>query len=249
GHFTRRTDLLPADLADVDDRHRYTRSLFVDVNGDHAPDLVLGADDHTVDSRVLLKDGSGHFHDAPATLPPKPLGPGSILISLASFDVNGDGRPDLVAGFTPGDPFYVGRRLQVLIGNGDGTFRDETEQRLPTQDSGQGWPYAIRVADFNGDGFLDFTVDVNHYPVETAPIYLNDGKGVFHPVPFAVPAQLFDLVDANRDGRPDVFSVAAGTPEQHLLQLEIALPSAPRGLRATVGRTGIGLTWTPVAGA
>jgi FG-GAP-like repeat len=251
GHFSRRTDLLPADLQDPDGVHRYTRSLFADVKGDDAPDLVLGADNNTANSRVLLNDGSGHFHDAPP-LPPKPLGPTSILISLATLDINRDGRPDLLAGFTPGDPFYVGRRIQVLINNGDGTFRDETAQRLPKQDSGQGWPYAIRVADFNGDGHLDFTVDVNHYPVENAPIYLDGGKGIYHEVPFSAAAQLFAIVDANGDRRPDIFSTVAGGGgglEQHFVQLEIVTPAAPRGLRALGRQNGIHLIWRRVPGA
>jgi hypothetical protein len=247
GRFTRRTDLLPADLVDLDDHHRYTRSLFVDVNGDRAPDLVLGADDHTLDSRVLLNDGSGHFRDASAPLPPKPLGPGSILISLATLDANRDGKPDLIAGFQNGD--FTGRRVQILIGNGDGTFRDETAQRLPEQDSGQGWPYAIRVADFNGDGLSDFTVDVNIFPVEDAPIYLDDGNGVYHPVAFGGnPGQFWTVVDANGDGRPDIFSVLGGSPEQHFVQLVVVPPSAPRGLHASARRDGIHLSWSPVDG-
>jgi hypothetical protein len=247
GHFSRRTDLLPADLQDADGQHRYTRSLFVDVNGDRAPDLTLGADNNTTNSRVLLNDGSGHFHDAPAPLPPKPLGPTSILISLATLHINQDGIPDLIAGFQHQD--FTGRRLQVLIGNGDGTFHDETAQRLPEQDSGQGWPYAIRLADFNGDGKLDFTVDVNN--LEHAPIYLDNGNGVYQEVPFAPAAQLFAIVDANGDRHPDIFSTAAagGNPEQHFVQVEIVTPATPRGLRAVGRHTGIHLSWHSVPGA
>jgi hypothetical protein len=251
GHFSRRTDLVPADLQDADGHHRYTRSLFVDVNGDGAPDLVLGADDFTVDSRVLLNDGSGRFHDAPA-LPSKPLGPASILISLATLDVNRDSRPDLLAGFTPGTPNYVGRRIQVLINNGDSTFRDETARRLPQQDSGDGWPYATRVADFNGDGHLDFTVDVTHFPVEHAPIYLDQRNGVYQEAPFEAAAPLFAIVDANGDAHPDIFSTLAGGggySEKHFLQLEIVAPATPRGLRAIGRHNGIHLTWSNVRGA
>jgi hypothetical protein len=168
GHFTRRLDLLPADMQDIRGTHRYTRALFVDVNGDHSPDLVLGAENNTIDSRALINDGSGHFHDASAPLPAKAFGPTSILISLVTLDVNGDGKPDLIAGFQRED--FTGRRLQILIGNGDGTFRDETPQRLPQQDEGRGWPYAIRLADFNGDGRLDFGVVINGAPDERAPL-------------------------------------------------------------------------------
>jgi hypothetical protein len=194
-----------------------------------------------------LNDGGGHFHDAPAPLPPKALGPGSILISLATLDVNRDGKADLIAGFQNGD--FTGRRLQILVGNGDGTFRDETAQRLPEQDSGQGWPYAIRIADFNGDGLPDFTADVNIFPIEDAPIYLDDGTGVYHPVPFGGnPGQFWAIVDANGDGHPDIFSVLSGNPEQHFVQLEVIAPAAPHGLRAAGRRDGIHLTWTLVRG-
>jgi hypothetical protein len=253
GHFTRLDGALPRETAF--NHGAYLRSLLLDVNGDGSPDLVLGADGPNPDSTVLLNDGTGHFHEAPApSFPPKPeaFGPTGILIGLASLDINHDGRPDLLAGFTSYNPFYVGRRLQVLINNGDGTFRDETAQRLPEQDSGEGWPYAIRVADFNGDGLPDFTVDVNHFPIENAPIYVDDGNGVYREVPFAAPAQLFAIVDANGDGHPDVFSTfsgGGGGPERHFLQLEIVAPAAPRNLRAIGRHDGIHLTWSHVSGA
>jgi hypothetical protein len=261
GHFTRRLDLLPADIQQVETVGRYTRSLFVDVNGDHAPDLVLGADDHTPNSVVLINDGTGHFHYGPALLPPKPFGPNAIVISLATLDVNGDGLPDLLAGFTRGDPRYLGRFIQVLINNGNGTFRDETAQRMPSQDGGQSWPAAIRLADFNGDGHLDFVVEVNAANganTERVPLYLDDGTGIYHPVPFAAAAPLsgtvesFGIVDANGDGHPDVFSTFAangGIPERHTVELQVVRPSAPTGLRARSRPASISLTWRAVAGA
>jgi FG-GAP-like repeat len=248
GHFTSRRDLLPSFVLDNYGPHRYTRSLFVDVNGDHAPDLVLGGENNTPDSRVLLNDGTGHFHDAPAPLPPKPFGPTSILISLATLDVNGDGKPDLIAGFQRQD--FTGRRLEILIGNGDGTFRDETAQRLPQQQDGVGWPHAIRVADFNGDGHLDFSVDVNGAD-EPAAIYLDDGTGTYHFFPFTPANWLFGIVDANGDGHPDIISSGGGeTLEPHDLQLDVVAPSAaPAGLRAIGSRTDVRLAWKRVPGA
>jgi hypothetical protein len=216
---------------------------------------VLGANTQTESSRVLLNDGTGHFHDTPTpSFPPKPayFGPTGILISLATLDINHDGRPDLLAGFTSDNPFYVGRRIQVLVNNGDGTFRDETAQRLPQQDEGQGWPYAIRVADFNHDGHPDFAVDVTHYPEEQTAVYLDGGSGVYREAPFTPTAPLFAIVDANHDGYPDIFSTfsgGGGGPEKHFLQLQIVAPRAPLGLRAVGKHDGIHLTWHPVRGA
>ena len=249
GHFTRRTDLLPSDVQDVDGTHRYTRSLFVDANSDGSPDLVLGADDHTVNSRVLLNDGNGHFHDAPTRFPAKPLGPTSILISLAALDVNRDGRTDLLAAFTPGNPFYVGRRIQVLINDGDGAFRDETGQRLPEQDAGAGWPEAIRVADLDGDGQADFGVSVNGASEERAPIYLADGKGGYRPVTIRSSQPWLLFADANRDGRADIISAVGGDTERIDVQLQLVTPSAPTGIRAVAIRDAIRISWRPSTSA
>ena len=250
GHFTRRLDLLPPELQDTSSR-TYTRSLFLDANSDGAPDLVLGASNQTADSTVLLNDGTGRFHFVANALPPKPFGPTSILISLASFDINRDGRPDLLAGFQHGD--FSGRRIQVLIGNGDGTFHDETGSRLADQDQGQGWPYALRVADVNGDGALDFGVSVYQAPSEFGPLYLNDGTGVFHRTALPAASQAFLFLDADRDGHVDLFDAFAGGPgrqERHEVQLQLVRPAAPAGLHASRNhRDRIVLTWRKVRGA
>ena len=250
GHFTSRRDLLPSFLLDNYGPHQYTRSLFVDLNGDHAPDLVLGGSNDTPDSRVLLNDGTGHFHDAPAPLPAKAFGPDAILISLATLDVNSDGKADLIAGFQRKD--FSGRRLEILIGNGDGTFRDETSQRLTQQQEGQAWPYAIRVADFNGDGHLDFVVDTNSGGLgdTSTAIYLDDGTGTYHMFPFTPANWLFGVVDANGDGYPDIVSSGIGdTTEPHDIQLQLVVPSAPTGLRASGTATGVRLAWKRSTGA
>lgn len=250
GHFTRRIDLLPDELQNPN-AGRYTRSLFLDVNGDRAPDLVLLAEDHTPASRILLNDGTGHFHFAPQPLPPKPFGANAIGIAIAPLDVNGDGKPDLIAGYTRGDPFYQGRHIQVLVNDGNGAFRDETTTRLPQQDDGPSWPYAIRVADFNGDGRLDFAVDANSGPTPNDPssIDVDDGTGVYRPQAFQPASWLWAPIDVNRDGRPDIVSVEAGAPESYVAQLQVTTPTAPTGLRARRQAKGIALSWTATPGA
>jgi hypothetical protein len=249
GHFTQRLDLLPPEVLDAN--HPYTRSLFVDVNSDGAPDLVLGASNQTSESSVLLNDGTGHFRLVSNALPAKPFGATSILISLASFDIDRDGRPDLLAGFQRSD--FSGRRVQALLGRGDGTFRDETAERVADQDAGQGWPYAIRVADVNGDGALDFGVSVNQAPSERGPLYLNDGGGVFHRVALPATSPAFLFLDANRDGHVDLFDALAGGPggqERHQVQLQQVRPGVPTGLRASRNRSDrIIVNWQAVSGA
>lgn len=251
GRFTRSSGRLPA--AQADPRlNRYTRSLFLDANGDGAPDLVLGAENNTPSSAVLLNDGAGRFEAVPNALPPKAFGPTGITISLAALDANRDGKIDLIAGFQRAD--FSGRLLQVLIGNGDGTFRDETAALLPTQNEGPSLPYAIRVADLDGDGCSDFGVALSQGPQnERPPIYVADAAGVFRLSILSSSGPVFSFVDANRDGRPDVLaSTSGGTAglERHELLLQVAAPRAPAGVAASrTRRDRIRVTWRAVPGA
>lgn len=244
GRFARAAGRLP-----VPDGNRYTRSLFVDANGDGAPDLVLGADNMTRSSAVLLNDGAGDFRSVPNALPPKEFGPTGILISLATLDANRDGRADLIAGFQRAD--FTGRRIQVLIGNGDGTFRDETAARLPTQSEGAHWPYAIRVADLNGDGRADFGVALSQSAQPERPaLYVDDGTGTFRMTIAQRTGPVFSFVDANRDDRPDILSSQSGETERHELQLQLQLAPPPKPGRVTATAVGstIRVAWRASAG-
>jgi len=257
GHFRISADALPADLAAPSAPH-YDGSALVDVNGDRSPDLVLAGSPGTP-NRVLLNDGAGHFHDLANALPAKPWGIDSEGLAVASVDLNEDGHMDLLIAYTKNNPFYKGRWIQVLINNGDGTFRDETSTRLPQTDNLDEWPYAIQVADLNGDGKPDIAVSAYWYPPTTPPFYLNRGDGTFSPLPtdaFASqPPAMFTLLDANNDGLPDILGApwrTGGAPEQHYLIEQLPpLPAVVTAATASRGtyRDRVHLSWLPVAGA
>ena len=226
GHFLRGEGRLPP--AQVDrSQNEYTRSLFVNANGDAAPDLVLGAADGTLTSAVLINDGTGHFAALAGALPPKAFGLSGITTALVPIEINGDTTPDLVMGSTNG-PARNGRELQLLIANGDGTYRDETSSRLADPPNPYAsWPYAIRVGDLNADGRSDFAVSPSSAGMEQPALYLNDGGGAFRRhLPAEPRVGIFTFLDAGSDGRLDIFASSpivdpfasyGGTTERHFV--------------------------------
>jgi len=229
GHarFSVLEDGLPSDMVGPRADIKYTRAAFADVNGDGTPDLVLAGEQDTPDA-VLINDGTGHFSRLDGAMPPKPFGGHAEGLAVQPVDLNGDGKPDLVLAFTKTSPFYVGRWIQILINNGDGTFRDETTSRLPPQaDNSDAWPYAIEVADLNNDGKPDFGVTAFSKPGGAAAVlFLNRGDGTFTTLAMPNhPAAQFVLTDVNHDGRIDIVDGSpSGGLERFRVFLQLAAP-------------------------
>ena len=127
-------------------------SVFVgDVNHDGKPDLIVpssvgGANPHQfVD--VLLGNGNGTFQGAISS--PSIASQGSML---AVGDLNNDGNPDIAAVGTSLFGFQGGGNLvDVLLGNGDGSFVTDPGSPFPTGYN----PVVPLIADLNGDGKQD----------------------------------------------------------------------------------------------
>jgi hypothetical protein len=113
--------------------------------------------------------------------------------SVAVGDFNGDGARDLVVS-NRGD-----NTVSVLLGNGDGTFRDAVA--YPTGSA----PAFVAVGDFNGDGRLDIvTADSGS---NTLSVLLGNGDGTFQDAlrynPHLTPT-FVAVGDFNGDGRLDL---------------------------------------------
>jgi hypothetical protein len=228
GHFHVASGLLPPEIEDGN-RNSFTASAFADVNGDGHPDLILGGSHGCTNglaprnpSQVLLNDGSGHFHVPEGALPPKPFGPTTETLDVKPVDLNHDGHVDLVVASTDAPPHatdcytdaYRGRIVQILIGNGDGTFRDETATRLPQDRHAESLDYIknLTLADLKGDGAPDILTETVVPPNGDAvddTVYLNDGNGLFRPLPAGYPFADFHAhaLVGEADGRRDVFLV------------------------------------------
>jgi len=103
-------------------------SAFADLNGDGYPDLILGGDgDQNYAGSVYFNDGKGGFRTTEYKLPAGLFGAkNTITVDVLPFDVDGDGKVDLVLSQTANSPFYAGSKLQILINKGNGTSAKKT---------------------------------------------------------------------------------------------------------------------------
>ena len=148
--------------------------------------------------KMYLGNGDGTFQK-PRVIKQNPSL--SLVPFLMSTDVNGDGNADLI--YSDGNS-----QINVLLGNGDGTFR---KAKLTSYDSSP--PAVLLVGDFNSDG----KVDILSVGLGKVTLLAGNGDGTFATEPSIAILGLLDpgyeplvLADFNNDGLMDF--VAAGSP-------------------------------------
>jgi hypothetical protein len=180
----------------------YTTSAFADLNNDGAPDLILGQGNENRDSHVLLNDGAGYFILVDEPLPPTIYAPRQQPVDIKSGDLDNDGFLDMMISDTRHS--YSGNYTQVLIGNGDGTFQEQTLSWLPQEENDDSWKPWLHLIDLDYDGDLDLV----EWPFGPEPLFYLNSAGAFHSISnvFNIGVDnLFTFVDLDRDGLLDAF--------------------------------------------
>jgi Ca2+-binding RTX toxin-like protein len=161
--------------------YRYVVSEFYDVDLDGDPDLILGtAGRLNKDSVILYNDGRGEFSNsrvlpmAPDFSPPASEVQTTTANDIDIADVNGDGRPDILVSYISG--FLLGGYLQINIQRADGSFLNETQDRLPqTVDANDSALWDTVATDMDADGDLDLVLLYQDH----IELHTNDGSGRF----------------------------------------------------------------------
>jgi adhesin/invasin len=153
---------------------------------------------------VYLNDGTGHFTLSKNYL----IGTTTVHVarSLATVDLNGDGKLDLIV------PDISNSTVAVLYGKGDDTFQDAIEFATPYTSTG------VAIGDFNKDGKPDIVAAASSGCCPWSggiAVLLNNGNGTLQsPVLYADPSGVDNgqvaVADLNADGKLDVVESSEG---------------------------------------
>ena len=162
------------------------------------PDCI-GPDSGSGTIAVLYGYGNGTFQSA--TLNPA----GNAPVAVAAADLNGDGRPDVVATNPSADS------LTIMLATAGGGFGSPVG--LPLGPGGSVAPVSVTAADFNGDGRIDLAAVGSSSGL--VYVTIGNGDGTFHaPVAYAAApgANFIVTADVNGDGHPDLLVASQGPP-------------------------------------
>jgi hypothetical protein len=166
-----------------------------DLNNDNRLDFVV-ANAGTNNIGILLGFVYRSFHSPKTYSKKDALGPWCNVVG----DFNNDNYLDIAVGFLKSD------EIGILLGNGDGSFRDFMFYSTGTKSQ----PSSLSIYDFNNDGRMDIIV-CNH-GIRNIAILLGYGNGSFATMgTYSTGArsspQATEIADMNKDGQMDIVVV------------------------------------------
>jgi hypothetical protein len=232
--------------------------LVADLSGDSRLDIFV-ANDGTA-CRLFENRGDLRFEEVGLAAGVAFDGRGQALagMGVASGDVDGDGRADLVVSN------FLGRATTAFLARGDGLYRDDSASVGLWATTRDVLGFGLAACDFDSDGDLDLIQANGHVldrarlgtPSAMRPTLLANDRGRLRDAsagagPWFTRARLgrgLAVGDLDRDGRPDVVIGSLDTPAAilrnesiggHVLVLELVgrAPREPFGarIRAHVG--------------
>ena len=196
----------------------------MDFNGDGRADMVAyTVNSSTVRYQIFASGGASGF--VPSSIAQLSLvGGGGKGWDITTADVNGDGKPDLVAYFIGAENGNTGVRIQSFLGDGAGGFTASTYNTPVLAGYSTGW--SMTPLDVNGDGKTDMVAYYVSPTQGTGGIqmeaFISDGAGNFvkgantsKPQSVASgPGWNVTAMDANGDGYPDIVAYFIGEDHQ-----------------------------------
>lgn len=153
----------------------------IDVDKDGFVDLLVGAHERDGDQTAIYWGSSAGSFEASLRTVVAASPPFGAVLDIDAEDIDQDGDRDLILNRTrdgndgPGMDFYIGRRTQLLLHDGNRGFTDGTTQIDDSGTDFDAWFPWIRIQDVDNDGDPDITPDNQG----VGYVYLNDGSGLF----------------------------------------------------------------------
>ena len=178
-----------------------------DIDGDGKLDIVVVNGSNS--AGVLLGNGDGTFKPV-SSVTTSTSGNSAVFLG----DFNGDNKLDLAVVTSSCDAAPTcTRSVNVLLGNGDGTFGPPVGNQSTVGMNSQ----AVALADVDADGKLDLAVvddcipPTNTCGAEFVDVFLGNGDGTFKIAKSSVLSSadvtFIGLTDLNGDGKPDAVTV------------------------------------------